>query len=288
MLSHSLLTLRGLSPRVRGNLGVAQSSRDLFGSIPACAGEPWRGIFGRRVVWVYPRVCGGTRYHQNVSLDLMGLSPRVRGNRARKMAALGLRRSIPACAGEPNTDTQTTARGSVYPRVCGGTSMSRRSPSGLLGLSPRVRGNRWNALGWQRPRGSIPACAGEPRMFVRPMPMITVYPRVCGGTASKKGLALSLMGLSPRVRGNHVNHVPGRNVVRSIPACAGEPPAGPGSPCPSRVYPRVCGGTFISLFEKLTGLGLSPRVRGNPGYSVQYKLTSGSIPACAGEPPSSR
>ena len=30
--------------------------------------------------------------------------------------------------------------------------------------------------------------------------------------------------------------------------------------------------------------GLSPRVRGNPGVTVGFILTVGSIPACAGEP----
>ena len=30
----------GLSPRVRGNPGLAAAQADAFGSIPACAGEP--------------------------------------------------------------------------------------------------------------------------------------------------------------------------------------------------------------------------------------------------------
>ena len=76
---------------------------------------------------------------------------------------------------------------------------------------------------------------------------IKVYPRVCGGTRNSLPLALTTLGLSPRVRGNlaFMAHLGGK--TRSIPACAGEPhhgrrPAGKGG-----VYPRVCGGTCSIL-----------------------------------------
>ncbi len=55
-----------------------------------------------------------------------------------------------------------------------------------------------------------------------------------------------------------------------------------------RVYPRVCGGAC----RRLTGLswtaGLSPRVRGSPPKPPGDPRPSWSIPACAGEPSSSR
>ena len=56
-------------------------------------------------------------------------------------------------------------------------------------------------------------------------------------------------------------------------------------PALRRVYPRVCGGTQHR--DNTDGLlwGLSPRVRGNPGDGPLYRISTGSIPACAGEPP---
>ena len=50
----------GLSPRVRGNPPDPEPVAGNLGSIPACAGEPykWRDIYGSSKV--YPRVCGGT------------------------------------------------------------------------------------------------------------------------------------------------------------------------------------------------------------------------------------
>ena len=96
---------RGLSPRMRGNLGSTYRLRRMndSGSIPAHAGEPSRSCCASILLWVYPRACGGTgscdRHHRTIP----GLSPRMRGNR---LAAPSWRRqryrgSIPAHAGEP-------------------------------------------------------------------------------------------------------------------------------------------------------------------------------------------
>ena len=49
----------GLSPRVRGNRPARQACRRRGGSIPACAGEPYRSPGREGRSGVYPRVCGG-------------------------------------------------------------------------------------------------------------------------------------------------------------------------------------------------------------------------------------
>ena len=56
-----------------------------------------------------------------------------------------------------------TGAARVYPRVCGGTRLTR-SVADLGGRS-------------------IPACAGEPDMPPDESELGVVYPRVCGGTA---------------------------------------------------------------------------------------------------------
>ena len=53
---------------------------------------------------------------------------------------------------------------------------------------------------------------------------------------------------------------------------------------PMAVYPRVCGGTWYESAERSRFIGLSPRVRGNPDGAQSRAASSGSIPACAGEP----
>ena len=50
----------------------------------------------------------------------------------------------------------------------------------------------------------------------------------------------------------------------------------------------MCGGTVINLARKLAEEGLSPRVRGNLSGDQLVRPGMGSIPACAGEPPTSQ
>ena len=295
---------RGLSPRVRGNRqhGVLDGGR--LGSIPACAGEPRPARSSARPAGVYPRVCGGTDRIAVRSSGARGLSPRVRGNRRLSGGQRPAPGSIPACAGEPAAKQSSQLRARVYPRVCGGTSMSAHRSFRALGLSPRVRGNRMRRPIRGAGRGSIPACAGEPEDFSGLAALPTVYPRVCGGTRSRHSAPEDVQGLSPRVRGNPIAAAPAisdtglsprvrgnRPAVASfgaghgsIPACAGEPRPTPGAASPARVYPRVCGGTATRISPAPATTGLSPRVRGNLDHAALGVGQRGSIPACAGEP----
>ena len=215
-----------------------------------------------------------------------GLSPRVRGNHGHFLAQGALEGSIPACAGEPSRRRRGRPRTRVYPRVCGGTALRDLSDILASGLSPRVRGNRHASSTPAGGDGSIPACAGEPWSPPCFAVLLGVYPRVCGGTCAPWPVLRAQVGLSPRVRGN-----PGLSSLRfdrggSIPACAGEPTGRPPPTRSPRVYPRVCGGTVCDDAGDVNVVGLSPRVRGNPLCSQCLKQKAGSIPACAGEPPS--
>ncbi len=195
-----------------------------------------------------------------------------------------MRRSIPACAGEPTGATRIPVHATVYPRVCGGTLAVPSRMYSRLGLSPRVRGNRRRRRRQIRTKRSIPACAGEPY----PPPSVAaappVYPRVCGGTDTTELALVIWFGLSPRVRGNLVGTPLTGKTRRSIPACAGEPSKGCGDNGLGRVYPRVCGGTWVIWWGGGKRRGLSPRVRGNRGCRAVVRTISRSIPACAGEP----
>ncbi len=192
----------GLSPQVRGNRAGVRGGRRRSGSIPAGAGEPsWSGGT-RSPPRVYPRRCGGTRAVRSIVSTARGLSPQVRGNRARRAATPSTARSIPAGAGEPAGQVVAFWRGRVYPRRCGGTLARSRSSVHRAGLSPQVRGNRRDRRHRPPGRGSIPAGAGEPAACLRRRGRRRVYPRRCGGTPQcGRGGALR-HGLSPQVRGN--------------------------------------------------------------------------------------
>ena len=86
---------------------------------------------------------------------------------------------------------------------------------------------------------------------------------MCGGTKGAYVDAGVRKGLSPRVRGNPARSTGRACVLRSIPACAGEPMISGCSQKPGQVYPRVCGGTRVPPPTRFCTSGLSPRVRGN-------------------------
>ena len=126
-----------------------------------------------------------------------------------------------------------------------------------------MRGNHVAELHDGYDPGSIPACAGEPSFVLIVPGLSEVYPRVCGGTTLGLMELVGDDGLSPRVRGNPRGDFVCAAVLRSIPACAGEPSRSTTTSESGWVYPRVCGGTVPAGSEPLYLAGLSPRVRGN-------------------------
>src|SRR5690554_1415106 len=133
-------------------------------------------------------------------------------------------------------------------------------------------------------RRTIPASAGEPRVFFRHLLAAKDYPRVCGGTVSTTHTPHLAGGLSPRLRGNLRAHLPGQLRRGTIPASAGEPLTGYEIVKIHQDYPRVCGGTRVGNRRAVWALGLSPRLRGNPLLLGTGEVTRGTIPASAGEP----
>ena len=215
---------------------------------------------------------------------LHGLSPRVRGNLTPVRVAPASAGSIPACAGEPPSRSHKNPAPGVYPRVCGGTTISLQNRYYFVGLSPRVRGNLDGGQRLPPARRSIPACAGEPYRHRADPGAFRVYPRVCGGTPDNALRRDFATGLSPRVRGNRRGNSDMAGSDGSIPACAGEPSTSTRDTATTTVYPRVCGGTPISPATGLETAGLSPRVRGNRATYLLHQVGIRSIPACAGEP----
>ena len=106
---------------------------------------------------------GGTPFAAVPTALSAGLSPRGRGNLFPNGARVGLRRSIPAWAGEPlYLCSQAMAVSRVYPRVGGGTSLQPDTEYEVQGLSPRGRGNLVRSIHRHCYHRSIPAWAGEP------------------------------------------------------------------------------------------------------------------------------
>ena len=238
-----------------------------LGSIPAHAGEPTRPVSTGPAREVYPRPRGGAFRRFGEQSARGGLSPPTRGS---------LCRAIPySCALR------------VYPRPRGGAASTSDRGSLAWGLSPPTRGSPCSGCGSARRTRSIPAHAGEPskpRCFCA---LTRVYPRPRGGAASTSDRGSLAWGLSPPTRGSPCSGCGSARRTRSIPAHAGEP-AGPFRDGRfSGVYPRPRGGARASRNAHAPILGLSPPTRGSRLRVGRGRVGVGSIPAHAGEPPSS-
>ena len=278
----SVRTGLGSSPRVRGSLRVDGDLHLLEGSIPACAGEPFRRRRPDRAPWVHPRVCGGAGGAPEWGLPFEGPSPRVRGSRrAVRRAACGdgsipacagepvtgrlvetpVGRSIPACAGEPAPGDRQARWFRVHPRVCGGARVLRKRALSRVGPSPRVRGSRGPVGPDGRRAGSIPACAGEPSLQRHEAERARVHPRVCGGAGCDRSLNQSSAGPSPRVRGSPQGGDDRGHGRGSIPACGGSR-SGPCRLRSRRGSIPACAGEPLVVRPELRRVGVHPRVCG--------------------------
>jgi len=155
---------QGLSPRVQGHRAAIPDTPPDQGSIPACAGPPPGGTCLSLHPRVYPRVCRATGTICDASKVAVGLSPRVQGHPPDCSNTVLRVRSIPACAGPPRRLRRPRHGRAVYPRVCRATSKSPLSKSRNRGLSPRVQGHLSLVGRDGELFGSIPACAGPPRL----------------------------------------------------------------------------------------------------------------------------
>ncbi len=132
--------------------------------------------------------------------------------------------------------------------------------------------------------GSIPARAGEPLFSPAANNVERVYPRPRGGAPTLSCRTCAIQGLSPPARGSRVCHRVLSEVLRSIPARAGEPLFSPAANNVERVYPRPRGGAFPPRLAMLMASGLSPPARGSRCPIPTRRRSSRSIPARAGEP----
>ena len=232
---------------------------------------------------VYPRVGGGNYPDAPLSPRCPGLSPRGRGKRDDFRARAGARWSIPAWAGETQSQSPPQHFWRVYPRVGGGNGIVRCASGYGAGLSPRGRGKRFASGGAGCARRSIPAWAGETKRPRPPPPVKWVYPRVGGGNLACHITPFLSGGLSPRGRGKPDADDITDAATRSIPAWAGETAGEYSFQFKARVYPRVGGGNGFKVKQNWKSHGLSPRGRGKrlAGYSAARKRRS--IPAWAGE-----
>ena len=111
--------LRGSSPRMRGKRRGSGKTVGRRRLIPAHAGKtPTRRRTCLRL-WAHPRACGENHRWGEVSGDVPGSSPRMRGKRSSPRPGWRHRGLIPAHAGKTSFRVECVPGDWAHPRACG-------------------------------------------------------------------------------------------------------------------------------------------------------------------------
>ena len=109
----------------------------------------------------------------------------------------------------------------VHPRVCGEHHNDGIIWRDGVGSSPRVRGTQDETKELTNAIRFIPACAGNTLILQGGQVDKRVHPRVCGEHLCRSTPYTAELGSSPRVRGTQASCMFCFNLIRFIPACAG-------------------------------------------------------------------
>ena len=218
----------GSSPHARGTHIKPLFAFATTRFIPACAGNADAALLDQDRRSVHPRMRGERCVGVRSAARARGSSPHARGTRARFRKTAADIRFIPACAGNAAHSGNGVYKMAVHPRMRGERHGPPETACPCDGSSPHARGTRLH-----RPtRGSatrfIPACAGNAGSCGTGFSGPSVHPRMRGERTVDADVLCRRAGSSPHTRGT-LDHQHGKGqVLRFIPAYAGN--AWP--PCP--------------------------------------------------------
>ena len=179
-LHHQCAGSWGSSPRLRGTHVSSSLDRQIWGIIPALAGNTPAMADRRIVAQDHPRACGEHGRCRRPTGGTRGSSPRLRGTRADATSQGHRRRIIPALAGNTRSTVSAVSSTKDHPRACGEHPSSPYQRWSTTGSSPRLRGTRRHAPPNKASRGIIPALAGNTTLTALKLCDVRDHPRACG------------------------------------------------------------------------------------------------------------
>ena len=215
----------GSSPRMRGKQRLTSIEHFAERIIPAHAGQTAVPTVADGTRSDHPRACGANHDCVRPLFRPFGSSPRMRGKHAVAGAARRVVRIIPAHAGQTSGLTYPMPSVADHPRACGANFRVREVVDAYAGSSPRMRGKRLHKRHRGKPVRIIPAHAGQTGERPSNARPLADHPRACGANLQLvEGFGGSFFGSSPRMRGKLLNCATPVEILRIIPAHAGQTP----------------------------------------------------------------
>ena len=150
------------------------------------------------------------------------------------------------------------------------------------GSSPRMRGTLDSLDSLSLDMGIIPAHAGNTRQHNQSMLDLWDHPRACGEHRKNIQTSDTPTGSSPRMRGTPEFIHSRMFILGIIPAHAGNTFDDSQVKSDFGDHPRACGEHATVTTVPGSTLGSSPRMRGTRVLNIGRVLTTGIIPAHAG------
>ena len=211
-----------------------------------------------------------------------GSSPRGRGTPSGSNPRSGVKRFIPAWAGNADGNFADITRNAVHPRVGGERTIIDGVQVVNYGSSPRGRGTRRQNNCLSNFGRFIPAWAGNATHRKPNKPQAAVHPRVGGERRPYSIPSRRKPGSSPRGRGTRWGGQQGPAVTRFIPAWAGNAKPVLSAVSAAPVHPRVGGERISTHSADDNAIGSSPRGRGTHCALKKVARITRFIPAWAG------
>ena len=273
---------RGSSPLARGTRRSAPRRARRRRFIPARAGNTGTGIGSGGTRTVHPRSRGEHDTVPEISRTKPGSSPLARGTRRRRGRHGGVRRFIPARAGNTTECGARRPVPTVHPRSRGEHINEDEFRAYFNGSSPLARGTRTPERTAGVDHRFIPARAGNTWRIRANSTARAVHPRSRGEHRSRERLIHRPTGSSPLARGTLRLRRADPVRERFIPARAGNttrPGRGVGR---HPVHPRSRGEHgFVVPTGKMPS-GSSPLARGTRCARRRARARGRFIPARAG------
>ena len=274
--------LEGSSPLSRGIRSQSGRRTAAIRIIPALAGNTTRGKWNTAKPRDHPRSRGEYSHHPIVAYSACGSSPLSRGIRSFVLGCLAARRIIPALAGNTRTSAPVRHGDSDHPRSRGEYTVPAVLAVINLGSSPLSRGIRSQSGRRTAAIRIIPALAGNTSRTDPVAASRTDHPRSRGEYSRLLQKRPLRNGSSPLSRGIQVCFCPSGQVMRIIPALAGNTFAGTCCTKTGRDHPRSRGEYAPVVPSSTSTEGSSPLSRGILLFITPEAAATRIIPALAG------
>ena len=215
--------IRGSPPHARGRQVVNDTTGEVSGITPACAGKTSTRRLAKLQTQDHPRMRGEDFELMQEQYDVEGITPACAGKTCNPLTGGSWSSGSPPHArGRRGGNLPRRLRAGITP-ACAGKTWQRSNAHASVRDHPRMRGEDVFGRNRARPRDGItPACAGKTSTSINGKPGTGDHPRMRGEDGDPRPEEPGGRGSPPHARGRLAGFDAELGPERITPACAGK------------------------------------------------------------------